>query len=88
MSVYYTICWGHLYENYMSLGLDFVSDTSWDEFLFAFSQVYVASRRAIQFKPFKTASGTAWASPLTAPEFYFQSCGACELQRARAECFI
>ena len=41
MSVYYTICWGHLYENYMTLGLDFVSETSWDEFLFAFSQAYV-----------------------------------------------
>lgn len=41
MSVYYTICWGHLYESYLNLALDFVDETSWDEFLFAFSQVYV-----------------------------------------------
>ncbi|OGS42937.1 MAG: hypothetical protein A3K76_02225 [Euryarchaeota archaeon RBG_13_57_23] len=40
MSIYYTICWEHLYESYLTSGLDFVSDTSWDEFLFAFSQVY------------------------------------------------
>jgi hypothetical protein len=41
MSVYYTICWEHLYESYLTCGLDFVSDTNWDEFLFAFSQVYI-----------------------------------------------
>jgi hypothetical protein len=41
MSVYYTICWDHLYANYLTSNLDFVSLTSWDEFLFAFSQVYV-----------------------------------------------
>lgn len=41
MSVYYTICWGHLYESYLNCDLDFVDETSWDEFLFAFSQVYI-----------------------------------------------
>jgi hypothetical protein len=40
MSVYYTICFDHLYENYRTVGLDFVDDTMWDEFLFAFSMVY------------------------------------------------
>ena len=40
MSVYYTICWEHLYTNYLTCGLDFVEDTDWDEFLFEFSMVY------------------------------------------------
>lgn len=43
MSVYYTICWGHLYENYLTCDLAFVEDTNWDEFLFAFSQVYIVA---------------------------------------------
>lgn len=40
MSVYYTICYGHLYSSYAEVGLDFVSVTNWDEFLFALSMVY------------------------------------------------
>ncbi|MCJ7562570.1 MAG: hypothetical protein MUO84_06135, partial [Thermoplasmata archaeon] len=41
MSIYFTCSWDKLYENYLTSNLDLVDDTLWDEFLFAFSMVYV-----------------------------------------------